>query len=108
MPQITLATHLSDTCNTFIGNIFTNFEKNHTNCILTRTISDHQMTCCMLRNYNVINPVNRNYIEVENLNEKKTLGRFKNALTSTQIHEKINHEVCQSEQKLSNLDQYII
>ena len=66
-------------------------EKNHTNLILTSTISDHQMTCCMLPNHNVINPVNRNYIEVETINEK-TLGQFKNALTSTNIHEKMNHE----------------
>ena len=39
----------------------------------------------MLTNHNVIMPVNRNYIEVENINEK-TLGQFKNALT--QINEK--------------------
>ena len=66
MPQITLPTRRSDTCNTLIDNIFTNnFEKNHKNLILTRTISDHQMTCCMLPNHNVINPVNINYIEVE-------------------------------------------
>ena len=91
MPQITLPTRLSNTCNTLIDNIFTNnFEKNHKNLILTRTISDHQMTCCMLPNHNVINPVNRNYIEVETINEK-TLGQFKNALTSTNIHEKMNH-----------------
>ena len=45
----------------------------------------------MLPNHNVINPVNRNYIEVENINEKTTLGQFKNALTSTKIHEKMNH-----------------
>ena len=52
------------------------------------------MICCMLPNHNVINPVNRNYIEVETTNEKKTLGQFKNALTSTKIHAKMNHEVC--------------
>ena len=45
----------------------------------------------MLPNHNVINPVNRNYIEVETIIEK-TLGQFKNALTSTNIHEKMNHE----------------
>ena len=50
------------------------------------------MICCMLPNHNVMNPVNRNYIEVETINEK-TLGQFKNALTSTKIHEKMNHEV---------------
>ena len=65
-----------------------NVEKKFKNCILTRTISDHQMTCCMLHNHNVINPVNRNCIEVENINEKKPLGQFKNALESTKIHEK--------------------
>ena len=49
MPQITLPTRLSDTCDTLIDNIFTNnLEKKHTNCILTRVISDHQMTCCIL------------------------------------------------------------
>ena len=90
MPQIT---HLSDTCNTLIDNIFTdNFEKNYKNCILTRTISDHQMTYCMLPNHNLINPVSRNYSEVENINEKP-VGQFKNALKSTKIHEEDNHEV---------------
>ena len=29
------------------------------------------MTCCMVPNHNVINPVYRIYIEVENTNEKK-------------------------------------
>ena len=46
----------------------------------------------MQPNHNEINPVNRNYIKVENINEKK-LGKFKNALTSTKIHENTNHEV---------------
>ena len=50
------------------------------------------MTCCILPNHNVINPVNRKYVVVEYINEKP-LGQFKNALTSTKIHEKINHEV---------------
>ena len=87
MPQITLTIRLSDTCNTLIDNIFTNnFEKYHKNLILTRTISDYQMTCCMLPNHNVINQVNRNYMK------KKTLGQFKTALTSTNIYEKMNHE----------------
>ena len=74
MPQITLPIHLSDTCDTLIDNIVTNdFEKNHKNFILTRIISDHQMTCFILPNHNAIKRVNREYIEVENINEK-TLG----------------------------------
>ena len=86
MPQITLPTRLSDACNTLIDNILTNnFEKSHTNFTLSRTISDHQMTCLMLPNHNEINTVNIKYIEVENINEK-TLGQFKNALASTKIH----------------------
>ena len=49
MPQITLPTRLSDTCNTLFDNIFiNNFEKNHKNCIPTRTISDHQMICYLI------------------------------------------------------------
>ena len=60
-----------------IINIFTNnFEKSIKNCILTRTISDHQMTC-MLPNHNVINPVNRNYIEVENIMKKNHLDNLR-------------------------------
>ena len=49
LPLITLPTRLSDTCDTLIDNIFTNnSDQHHTNCILTRVVSDHQMTCCML------------------------------------------------------------
>ena len=73
MPQITLPTRLSDTCDTLIDNMFTNnFEKNHKNFILARIISDHQMTCCILPNHNAVKRVNREYIEVENINEKNT------------------------------------
>ena len=51
MPLITLPTRLSDTCDTQIDKIFTNnSDQHHTNCILTRVVSDHQMTCCMLSN----------------------------------------------------------
>ena len=78
MPQITLPTRLSDTRDTLIDNIFTNnFEKNHKNFILTRIISDHQMTCCILSNHNAVKRVNREYIEVENINEK-TLVQLQN------------------------------
>ena len=45
MPLITLPTRLSDTCDTLIDNIFkNNSDQHHTNCILTRVVSDHQMT----------------------------------------------------------------
>ena len=54
-PQITLPTHLSDTSDMLIEYIH---QKNHENFILTRTISEHQMTCCILTNHNVINAVN--------------------------------------------------
>ena len=78
MPQITLPTRLSDTCDTLIDNIFTNdFEKNHKNFILTRIIFDHQMTCCILPNHNAVKRVNREYIEVENINEKNTCDYLK-------------------------------
>ena len=36
------------------------------------------MTCRILLNHNAVKRVNREYIEVENINEKKTLGRLKN------------------------------
>ena len=73
-----MLTRLSDTCDTLIDNIFTNnFERNHKNFILTRIISDHQMTCCILPNHNAVKRVNREYIEVENINEKKPLGQLK-------------------------------
>ena len=42
MPQITLPTRLSDSCDMLTNNIFTNnFEKNHKNFIFTRIIYDH-------------------------------------------------------------------
>ena len=82
MPQITLRTHLSDTCDTLIGIIFTN------NFILTRIITDHKMTCCILPNHNAVKRVNREYIEVENIYEKKPLGQLKNEL-QIQIYMKI-------------------
>ena len=54
MPRITLPTRLSDICDTLIDNIFTNnSDQHHTNCILTRVVSDHQMTCCMLSKNNI-------------------------------------------------------
>ena len=63
-----------------IDNIFTNkFEKIHKNCILTRIISDLQMTCCVLLNHNAVKWVDRAYIEVVNINGKK-LGQPKNEL----------------------------
>ena len=74
MTQITLPTRLSDTRDTLIDNIITNNldEKNHKNVILTRIISDQQMTCCILPNHNAVKRVDREYIEVEYINEKKT------------------------------------
>ena len=93
MLQLTLPTRLSDTCDTLIDNIFTNnFEKNHKNFILTRIISDQQITCCILPNHNAVKRVNREYIEVENINEK-TLGQLKNELQNTNIYEKMNHDI---------------
>ena len=64
MPQIILPTRLSDTCDTVIDN--TN------NCIVTRIISDYQMNSCILPTHNAVKRVNREYIEVENINEKNT------------------------------------
>ena len=54
MPLITLPTVLPGTCDTLIDNRFTNnSDQHHTNCILTRVVSDHQMTCCMLSKNNI-------------------------------------------------------
>ena len=70
MPQITLPTRLSDSCDTLIDNILTNnFEKNYKNFLLTRIICDHKMTCCILPNHNAVKRVNREYIDVEYINE---------------------------------------
>ena len=75
-----------------IDNIFAN-NKNHKNIILTRIISDHQMTCCILpNNNNAVQWVNRGYIEVENIHEK-TLEQLKNKLQNTNLYEKINHDI---------------
>ena len=69
MPLITLPTRHSDTCDTLIDNIFTNnYDQHHTNCILTRVVSDHQMTCCMLSR-NTIEENTNLLIEVETINQ---------------------------------------
>ena len=93
MPQITLPTRPSVTCDTLIDNIFTNnFEKNHKNFKLTRIIYDHQMTCFIRPNHNAVKRVNREYIEIENINEK-TLGQLENELQKTNIYEKMIHDI---------------
>ena len=69
MPLITLPTRLSDTCDTLIDNIFANnSDQHHTNCILTRVVSDHQMTCCLLSK-NTIEKTTNLLIEVETINQ---------------------------------------
>ena len=50
------------------------------------------MTCCILPNHNAVKRVNREYIELENINEK-TLGLLKNELQNTNIYEKMNHDI---------------
>ena len=50
------------------------------------------MTCCILPNHNAVKRVNREYIEVENINDK-TLGIFKNELQNTNIYGKMNHDI---------------
>ena len=92
IPQITLPTRLSDTCDTLIDNIFTNnFGRKHLNCVLSTVISDHQMTCCILpqiktqRNKKI-------YIEVELIN-KKTLENLKDELDKINLCTKINHDI---------------
>ena len=84
MPQITLPTRLSDTCDTLIDNIFTNnFERSHTNCVLTRKMSDHQMTCCFLsKNNNCTNRVGNSFVEVEKINDV-TLRNLQTELIET-------------------------
>ena len=67
MLPITLPPRLSDTCDTLIDNIFTNnSDQHHTNCILTRVVSDNQMTCCMLSK-NTIEKNTNLLIEVETI-----------------------------------------
>ena len=92
IPQITLPTRLSDTCDTLIDNIFTNnIGKKHLNCIMSTIISDHQMTCCILPQIN--HQRNKNiYIEVENINEN-TLESFKNELNKLDVNNKIDHDI---------------
>jgi len=92
IPQITLPTRLSDTCNTLIDNIFTNnFGNKHVNCILSTVISDHQMTCCILpliksRRTKQIT------VETETINET-TLNTFMNELSKISICDKLDHDI---------------
>ena len=86
MPQITLPTRLSDTCDTLIDNIFTNnFEKDHDNYVLTSKITDHQMTFCSLINSNYKKCKSKLYIEVETINDHK-LECFKADIININVH----------------------
>ena len=90
MPLITLPTRLSDTCDTLIDNIFTNnSDQHHTNCILTRVVSDHQMTCCMLSK-NTIEKNTNLLIEVETINQH-TLENMRFDLNQQNIYSKLYH-----------------
>ena len=90
MPLITLPTRLSDTCDTLIDNIFTNnSDHHHTNCILTRVVSDHQMTCCMLSK-NTIEKNTNLLIEVETINQH-TLENMRYDLNQQNIYSKLYH-----------------
>ncbi len=92
MPQITLPTRLSDTCDTLIDNIFTNsFDKQHKNCVLTRKISDHQMTCCILPK-NTIKQMSKVYVEVETINQH-TMGKLKEDLIKNDIYATLDHNI---------------
>jgi len=93
IPQITLPTRLSDTCDTLIDNIFTNnFLKPHKNYILSRIISDHQMTCCILPNNNISKKRQNNVIEVENVNEHN-LSNLKDEIIEKNIYNRLDHNI---------------
>ena len=69
--------------------IFTNnSDQHHTNCILTRVVSDHQMTCCMLSK-NTIEKKNL-LIEVETINQH-TLENMRYDLNQQNIYSKLYH-----------------
>ena len=51
------------------------------------------MTCYIIPNHNAVKQVNREYIEVENINLKNPLGQLKNELQNTNIYEKMNHDI---------------
>ena len=82
---------ISDTCDTLIDNIFTNnSDQHHTNCILTRVVSYHQMTCCMLSK-NTTEEKNTNLlIEVETINQH-TLENMLYDLNRKNIYSKLYH-----------------
>ena len=93
IPQITLPTRLSDTCDTLIDNIFTNnFDKNHINGVLCRKISDHQMTYCLLNTKTNNQRNNKIYIEVENINNN-TLEKMRNELEQRNVYAQLDQSM---------------
>ena len=73
MPQITLRTWFSDTCDTLIDNTLTNYYENtHKSGVLFMPISDHQMTFTTFVG-TTLQATNKQLIEFE----KETIMRLK-------------------------------
>ena len=85
MPQITLPTRLSDTCDTLIDNTLTNYYENtHTSGVLSMPISDHQMTFTSLVG-TTLQATNKQLIEFEKVNNR-AIENFKADLASCNIY----------------------
>ena len=92
MPQITLPTRLSDTCDTFIDNTLTNYYENtHTSGVLSMPISDHQMTFTSLVG-TTLQATNKQLIEFEKVNDR-AIENFKADLASCNIYDRMNHNL---------------
>ena len=80
IPNITLATRISEIAVTLINNIFANnIEKSHISGVLSTHFSDHQMIFTILKtNF-------RNIYEIELTNEEK-LEKFKAEITEINIY----------------------
>ena len=64
--------------------------KPHQNYILSRIISDHQMTCCILPSNNISKKQQNNVIEVENVNEH-ILSNLKEKIIGKDIYNRPDH-----------------
>ena len=92
MPQITLPTRLSDTCDTLIDNTLTNYYENtHTSGVLSMPISDHQMTFTTLVG-TTLQATNKQLIEFEKVNDR-AIKNFKADLANCNIYDRMNHNL---------------
>ena len=91
--KITLPTRICDTTSTLFDNVYTNvLDKNHTNGILIRPISDHQMYfCIMIENFRK-SASQKKFIELEVFNDE-SIEKFQNEITNLEMHNQLDANI---------------